>query len=487
MSATTEHERWTRGLAARYGATKAELSRPQNNAPTLLHGSAIPASQPEFEEALNDTARVVAMLRDGSFKDFVKGYVQASAKADPDILAQVRDETQRGLTSWLKEQEEKNAAAASINLSWDEPVGNRRARRVKASRYNPKALGARLDGEFEDTSDFLRYAWDRNTTPENVARRMKIQNSFGSTVPSDGGFLIPERLRAELLRVAVESAIMRQGARTIPMDSLRVPFPTIDSTSNATSIHGGVVAYWTPEGGTLTESQARFGRVVLEAKKLTAYADVPAELLQDSIISLAALIEELFPEAIAWFEDVAFLRGTGVGEPLGILDAGNTAMISVAKESGQAADTIVLQNILKMYARMLPSSLGRAVWTVPPGAFTELATMALDVGTGGSAVWLTNAADGPPMTILGRPVIVTEKVPKLGDAMDIGFIDRGYYLIGDRQEMRAASSTEYRFGNDEVSYRVIERVDGAPWIKSAITPRNGGDTLSPFVTLAERA
>jgi HK97 family phage major capsid protein len=136
---------------------------------------------------------------------------------------------------------------------------------------------------------------------------------------------------------------------------------------------------------------------------------------------------------------------------------------------------------------MLPSSLGRAVWICSINTFPELATMALSVGTGGSAIWLNNGAVGPPMTILGRPVIFTEKTPTLGTVGDICLVDFGFYLIGDRQVMSAMSSPHFKFQNDQTAYRIIERVDGRPWIQSAITPRNNGDTLSPFVALATRA
>jgi HK97 family phage major capsid protein len=272
------------------------------------------------------------------------------------------------------------------------------------------------------------------------------------------------------------------------MDTLRVPFPAIDSTSNVSSVYGGIVGYWTEEAAALTVSQASFGRLVLEAKKLTAYTEVPNELISDSLISFQAFLDQIFPEALGFYEDIAFLKGSGVGEPLGCLTTTNTAVIAVAKESGQGAATIVWENIVKMFARMLPSSLGRAVWVASIDTFPELATMALSVGTGGSAIWLNNGAQGPPMTILGRPVLFTEKAPGvLGSQGDISFVDFGFYLIGDRQVMSAMSSPHYKFGNDQTAYRIIERADGQPWLKSAITPQNNGPTLSPFVQLAVRA
>jgi HK97 family phage major capsid protein len=93
----------------------------------------------------------------------------------------------------------------------------------------------------------------------------------------------------------------------------------------------------------------------------------------------------------------------------------------------------------------------------------------------------------PPVSILGRPVFFTEKTPALGTTGDISFVDFGYYLVGDRQMMQSMSSEHYKFQNDKTAFRVIERLDGRPWIQSAITPHNNSsNTLTPFVQLASR-
>src|SRR5215472_2029508 len=222
------------------------------------------------------------------------------------------------------------------------------------------------------------------------------------------------------------------------MDSLRVPIPIIDTTSNVSSIFGGIVAYWTEEAAQLVESQATFGRVVLDAKKLTAYAAVPNELLADAP-AFSAFFDSIFPRAIAWYEDVAFLVGTGVGEPLGFINC--PASVQVAAQSGQATKTIVWENVVGMYARMLPTALANAIWICSIDTFPELATMALAVGTGGGPVWMGNytnpGTNTPPVSILGRPVYFTEKTSTLGTTGDISFVDLNFYLIGDRQVMQS--------------------------------------------------
>lgn len=443
----------------------------------------------EYEETLADPAKLAPMLQNKTFGDWLKGYVDVKKAEHSDLETQVREQAEKVLVDMLKDNgygkvQRLNIGSGTFDLN--------AANQVKKNKlYNIKAPGALIDKDYEGSAEFFQTIWhhanslkDSDQRAAKLADWKKVQNSFGSTVPADGGFLIPETLRSELLSVALETAIVRPRARVIPMDSLRVPIPMVDSSSNASSIFGGIVAYWTEEGASLTETQASFGRVVLEAKKLTAYTEAPNELVADAP-AFGAFLDQILPEAIAWYEDLAFLTGSGVGEPLGIFNG--TAAVEVAKEAGQAADTIVWENIVKMYSRMLPGSLGRAVWVAGIDTFPELATMALAVGTGGSAIWLNNGVEGPPMTILGRPVIFTEKSPLLGDLGDIAFVDFGYYLIGDRQVMQAMSSPHYKFASDKTAYRIIERVDGRPWLDSAITPKNSGPTLSPIVKLAARA
>lgn len=453
--------------------------------------TAIPTTAAELEDFLGDNTKLEAVVKDGQLKDVIKAYAEATMKKDPTLSAQIREETQRVFAEMLKANGmDGSGAKPPVPLNLDGGDLNREQRRSNGL-YNKKSPGAKLDRKFEDVAEFFQATWHNASSLPNgtdltakAAEVRKVQNSFGSIVPSDGGFLIPEEFRSDLLSVALEQSIVRSRATVIPMSTLRTVIPTVDSTSNVSSVYGGIVAYWTEEGAALTDTSATFGQLVLDAKKLTAYSEVPNELPADAS-AFGGFIGKAFPAAIAFYEDYAFMRGDGVGQPLGFVSC--DASVSVAAESSQPTGTIVWENIVKMYARMLPTSLGSAVWIASIDTFPELATMALSVGTGGSAVWLNNGQVGPPMSILGRPVIFTEKTPALGTTGDISFVDLSYYLVGDRQVMQAASSPHYKFANDKTAYRFIERVDGRPWLQSAITPKNNSsNTLSPFVQIATR-
>jgi HK97 family phage major capsid protein len=447
----------------------------------------------ELEEYIADPANTSKFFDKATgkpttdFINFIREYKDSVHNRDEALGVQVREQVQATVADMFRN--EKSDSLKRLNINYDSKTGAPVNKGKSTGIYNAKAPGAQFDSEFEDTADLLRsvaphalqMSQDSDALQGKMNRLRKVQNSFGSVVPADGGFLVPETVRSNLLQTSLETAIVRPRATVIPMESLRVPIPMVDSTTNAGSVFGGITCYWTEEGAALVESQASFGRVVLDAKKLIAYCQAPNELVADAS-AFGAFIDQKLPLAISFFEDVAFMTGSGVGEPLGWVS--NPAVATVTAVAGQGANTLVWENIVGMFARMLPASIGSAVWVASIDTFPQLATMALSVGTGGSAVWLNNGVAGPPMTILGRPVVFTEKSPTLGTTGDISFVDLGYYLVGDRQVMQVASSSEYKFGNDLTAYRVIERVDGRPWLQSAITPKNGGPTLSPFVQLS---
>lgn len=472
----------------------------------------VPTDSAGIMEILSDHEQLTkyfakGAVADGTTTEFMNAYAKQYIKSNPDTVDDVRDQVQSVLFDMIRDNGSKRGPKLGVTTNGGQPSltvdGTAMVSRGRGAVYNKTSTGAALEraykpaerlnsiGEYCKAIFELRSPSTRPGREDLIAKLSRVkefQNSFSSEEPGAGGFLIPEIMRSELLQLALEESIVRSRATVIPMSTLRVPIPTVDDTSHVSSIFGGVTFYWTEEAASLTESTATFGKVVLDAKKLTGFFKVPAELLDDAP-AFAAWFDERVPKGLAWFEDVAFLTETGAGTPQGVINS--PASVQVAKESGQTAATITWENIVKMYSRMLPTSIKNAVWVCAIDTFPQLATMALSVGTGGGPVWIGGwsqpGSDMPPMTILGRPVIFTEKVPQLGTTGDISFLDLSYYLIGDRQQIRVDSSEHFLFQNNQVAYRLIERVDGRPWLQSPLTPHNGStSTLSPFVQIATR-
>lgn len=484
-----------RARLAALGINARRYGSPGNTAPVV----AIPKNGDELASMLSDRATLGTLLKptanggvdSSGLQAMVEGYAAQAQGPGTDLNKAVERETQRQLAALLRDQGADGtdgdvlAAASTLSTRLDlSPQASKVQSFIvdgkQGTAYNPQASGAKLDSKVKNSQEFFQMIDRmRDGDPDALKWRSELKNNYSSTVPADGGFLIPEIMRSGLLELALQQAIVRSRAFVVPMDSLRVILPSLDVTSNVSNVFGGMIGYWTAEGSPFTPSQAKFRRTMLEAKKLTGFSLVPAELLQDSPMAFAAFVARQWPKALAWFEDSGFRSGNGVGMPLGY--AGAPAAVSVTRH---VPGHIVTEDILEMYSRTLPASVANGIWEVCPEAIPELGTLSISVGTGGSSVMMMNMANGMPLSILGRPVIVNEKSPRLGSRGDISFNDLSYYVVGDRQTMMAASSTDYAFNTEETAFRISQRVDGRPWIETAITPANGGPALSPFVDLA---
>lgn len=473
----------------RMGTRPAPAPKP---APAPTEFGNLPETVADWEHYLSGIGTpedFAARFESGEFKAALNSYANARQKEREEMLAQLREQTDAQLTAWLKENQSAFPGNVLKVPNLDESKA-RQGARPSPVYNNPRAKGAPLDGVWPDFYTFLQDVWyskGNGALTAEARSRLDIYNAYSEKVPSEGGFLVPEEFRSELMQLSIDSgAVVRPRATIIPMGAPRIHIPCIDETSRVSSVFGGVVVYRTEEGAELTESSATFASIKLDVTKQTALSHVPNELIRDWG-AFGAFMDATLPSAMSFFEDVDYISGSGAGAPLGGLSVNNTALIVVSKESGQDAATIVWKNVLKMYARMLPSSLSTAVWLASPDVFVELATMALTVGTGGSAVWLTDGHGSPVLTLLGRPVIMSEKAPgALGAQGDLSLVDWSMYLIGDYQNMTVDSSPHVKFTSDKTTFRAIARNDGRPWLQTPITPRNNSATLSPFVTLEAR-
>jgi len=309
------------------------------------------------------------------------------------------------------------------------------------------------------------------------------KSALNTSVGTQGGYLVPLEFTDRLVKAAGEGAVVRPRATIIPMESRAAQVPCLDCTtvpgSSDSAFLGGIVARWTEESSTLNETEPVFRQVELVAHELSGYSRVSNSLLQDSAIGLEQLLVTLFGRAIAWHEDHAFLRGDGVGKPLGILNS--NALISVSRSG---ANAFALADASEMLARLLPGwSPASTVWAMHPSVAGKLFQMTSS-GAGSNAIYLDNARVKPSMVLFGIPIVITEKLPALNTQGDVLLLDLHHYLIGDRREIEIAFSEHIAFTSNQGAWRFVSRVDGQPWLRSSITLSDGVSTLSPFISLA---
>ncbi|MCB2190425.1 MAG: phage major capsid protein [Deltaproteobacteria bacterium] len=305
-------------------------------------------------------------------------------------------------------------------------------------------------------------------------------------IGSDGGFVVPPEQSNLLLQPILEANPVLNLCQRVPSQTGNIQFPYVDESSRVDgSRHGGTLAYRVPEGDQITKSLSAFKRLSVKADKLVVMVPATDELLDDAP-ALGTTIPTLARAELEFAAVNEVINGTGTGEMLGILNS--PSLVSVAKEIGQDADTIVYENCLAMWARLWPRGRGKAVWLVGPGTETQLYQMTLGVGVAGQPVFMPagGASATPYASLFGRPVITVEQLPALGEQGDIILADLSQFLVVERSGIQGQSSIHLRFDYAETLFRYIWRVGGQPIWSSAQTPYNGGATVSPFVVLDER-
>lgn len=322
-----------------------------------------------------------------------------------------------------------------------------------------------------------------------IDNRLFMDAATGNNVGigADGGFLVEKEFRTELLDAMKEQSQIASRITMIPIgaNSNGIKWVDIQEESRADgSRHGGALAYWVAEAETVTASKIKTTKNEIELQKLMALWYATDEILQDAT-AMEALAKLEFANAMSFKVDDAIYGGSGIGLPLGMMKS--NALITVAKESGQAADTILHENIQKMWNRLSVRSRANAVWYINQEIEPQLENMILPIGTGGQISPLAREYMERG-TLKNRPVIAIEQAEKLGDKGDILLCDPSQYLGIDKNGIQGDVSIHVKFLYDESCFRFIYRFNGAPRKNAAVASyKNASFTTSPFVTLAERA
>ncbi len=306
---------------------------------------------------------------------------------------------------------------------------------------------------------------------------------------SEGGFLLQSDFSTSLIKGIFDTGKLPGMCNrfTIGAGKNGINLPAVDETSRASgSRWGGVQLYHTNEADQFTGSKPKYRQIALKLQKLIGLCYLTDELMED-VPAMENYVSQAFEDEFEYMMDDIIINGTGSGQGLGLMNS--SALIEVAKESGQSADTIVWENVRAMWARMPAKNRRTAVWLVNQDAEPQLWSMHMSLGTAGIPVYMPagGASSEPYSTLFGRPVIPMEQCQTVGDKGDIILFDPKSYVIADKGGLKKDISVHVRFLYDEACLRFVYRYDSQPILASAITPANSTITLSPYITLAERA
>jgi len=377
----------------------------------------------------------------------------------------------------------KNAVAAALK---DIPNGN--GINISVDYNEPengpfKSIGEQLLAAKTMASDGVTSS-EKETAGnmlEASAKATKAATGSNELVDSEGGFLVQHDFMAQLDQRAVETGQLaaRVDNREVAGNGLK--WNELDDYNRTKGNHPTQVK-WLEEAGTKTASKPTFIRRNLELVKMCGLYYATDELLEDAP-ALAGEVSSWFGDEFGFELDDAIYDGSGAGKPKGIMNS--ACLVSVGAESGQTADTVVAENVVKMFARVPGRLLDGAVWIVNQDVLPQLPLMKI----ADQPVFLppNGLIDAPAGMLLGKPIMISEHAKTIGDKGDIMLANLSQYKMIRKGGIKGASSIHVRFVNDETAFRWVMRVNGDTKWSKQMTPKNGSNKLSPFVVLDARA
>jgi len=317
----------------------------------------------------------------------------------------------------------------------------------------------------------------------------KSAKALDETTGAGGGFLVPtqfeERIRAVGAPMLFDQLVAAgRGPLMLRTNAAELALPVLEQDQapnvESSALVGGVRLVWREQSADVAESEPRFEQRIFRPHAADAYVAASTELITDAPQALEDTLVTLFGRAYAVLRARVMLRGTGVGQPRGIV--GHPATISVARSTTGTQVERDTDTVLAMIQRLLPGS-ATAVWIAHPFwrarlMATRLSDTLLYTVNGQSLVY----GD----TLAGIPIAYSEHLPAVTGAGSLILADLSYYAMVERASFSVAFSEHVRFLKRQSVWLFGVRIDGAPLVNAPLILADGAgtNTVSPFVEIA---
>jgi HK97 family phage major capsid protein len=342
-------------------------------------------------------------------------------------------------------------------------------------------LGGAADPQVKSLADFVVSIVRGDTK--------RLKSVYGSTKDMDstsgasGGFLVPAEYRQALFQIAYQASPIVAGVNRIPVSAPSGSWPALDqyftptAGSGNTALAGQMTSAKRAEKGAYTETQAKIKELKWRVSDaVSGYVEASRELRQDSAVAIEALLRQLIGVVVNSKLEYYVLRGSGVGEPLGILNWQGLVQVSPATDN-----TFAYADALSMIARF-KSLNGGGLWLHHQSVLPDIGKF--ENGTGGSVLVANQSVSLGSLPILGYQRAMSEHLPQANNSGDVILGDLSAYNLWVREELYIDFSEHVGFLTGMDTWRFGMRVDGMPALLDDITLADpqGSYTVSPFVS-----
>ena len=354
-----------------------------------------------------------------AFNEKMDQFLQQQANMNKALIRGDEEEKEEGkFYGFLQAKSEVAQGKTALSPYWDEKTTNK-------------------------FSDFLHMIYEKDYKG--------IQKAFGDNVQDNVGNWIPTEFRSEIIRLAYLQSLALQKCTIFPMgrDKLHMPAPT-----------GNYTVSWVDAGGALTDSKFTPGYIELAAEKLAGLALVNREDLDDSAVPLAPFIANQMGEDFAMKIDEEVFQGdssdTANHKFDGLENASSVQAVTGDVGAAAYADLLTEDNLLEVVGKLDDRQIAGAEWFTTNGAWNTV--RALEDGASSKIIRLN---ENYTYDLLGFPVNRRSQIaPSTATAERAAafFGNLKWVYIGDRMDFSIDTSEHYRFANDQVVFRGLQRM-----------------------------
>lgn len=340
--------------------------------------------------------------------------------------ADVREKYERCLTEFNEAHQEFQSLEGKAKM--EEEMQRQEA------FYNQPASGApnkqSADGPDEQQQARKKEAfWQYIRSGEKSFHDPREFHALLSSDPTLGGFHVPEDFDAEVIKGLSGFAVIRGGGarvRQTNRDTYTAPAFKLGTDPYSTTYTGAWKAQGYVTGGSAPPTQ---NNPLSDQERIPIHdwqpdaIEITTQLLEDAASNLDQAIAEVIAETKALDEDNAFLVGTGVGQPEGILNSG-AATINSGSNSN-----ITYPGLVDLFVGLPAQYRQNAVWIMNSVTWGEILKLE---DTAGNPIIPPNTQPG---TLWGKNVLFSEFLadPTTLNNKPIFFGDLRFYVIAERK------------------------------------------------------
>ena len=275
------------------------------------------------------------------------------------------------------------------------------------------------------------------------------------TSDPDGGYLVTPTMSATIIQAIFETTPMRQLAaiETISTDSLEM----IDD-------HTALSAGWTAETVDITSDTATptLAKRNIPTCELYAQPKATQKLVDDAAIDVESWLAGKIADIFSRTQNTAFISGTGVGQPRGILTYPSGTSWGQLQQVGTSSSGVVTaDSLIALFYSLKDVYMRRASFLMNRSA---VQTVRLLKETTNQYIWQPGLSAGAPDTLMGVPVYMAADMPVAAAnslSVAVGDFKAGYQIV-DRQGIRI----------------LRDPFTEKPFVKFYATKRVGGDVIN---------